>query len=746
MSSRGNQDHHGLRWNLGTHGFVLYPKTYNDSNGLYATGSPYKYGYSLDEDNTQKNEQFDAINYGVNNTVIYVKKVKEEVDIQSGNQFFYSGQNVYSWWHSPCGDGPLPVSSNRIDTVTGDPDVSGQLSSGGVRQVAAFGVYSPFIFYTSGFYYHLPNTDVLEKVPRCIYKNGKQIEIKGIPFVNSAPSSSNMVCGFFYGTVTLNDNTTARRYMVMRSVINSYPSYGLFPLVKQSLSIDSANDSSSIPVNYSAASDLAFPEYTTDKIVDLCLWPWRFNSTGSEVCSLSVRCYVNDEYTDVYQTTMVVVRIPITHYQNLVSVGDPIIEEYHYRYDITSYSYDYLSRTSSGGMSQDGKSGSGSDSETSHFKSGYKKSQSSDFIPIAINYNKEDIIKIAIFSCTSDSYDDYLERNKNISTNWSFSQYETEGDEPDTISTTNVSGNYSYDYTHYKNETLGGYSISINNNVLFERPHTTFNDYLIWSEVNGSSYTDIQTRGFMGGNTIDRTETGIGHYTYNQIDHTVLSPVIKNYQNYEHIFYISVNGKAVKHFIHTEGSCIEEHTDSDTSYSYHLAPGIDEVSWTPITVTVFNKYKTDSNVSLYVNNIEQYNEVIEEQQTLSTNTFESSRGGGLPVYSLENPYTVDNSVTTNVDHVINVVFNLFGYQRIYNEPYYPRKKSIIVNSSTTFDFRPNSNRYENPFDPLWIDTTHVKYAVDNAPFKKTAYSIPVLSAALSYESDTLLELCPIGLY
>ena len=721
MSGQGFHKSHGLRYATGSHGFIFYPKTTSFPVGIYAIISqfkyaPFHYGHSLDESYIQKNTQFDVVNYRVNNNGVEIRKTEEEVDKQSGNQFFYSKDNVYSWWHSPCGDGPIPVTANMIDTLNGQPDEYNYLLSSGIRQVAAFGVYSPTIVYGQGFYWHITDTDSLEVVPRCIYKNGKQIEVKGIPFVNSAPSISSMVCSFFHGAVTLNDNTKKTIDMVVKSTIDGYPTYSSTSLIAQSIRIDCADGTSSIPVTYSAESGIAFPEHTAYDIVDLCLWPWRFNSIGTEVCSLSVRCYIDGD-DNVYQSTMVVVRIPISHTTDGVIVNSPIIEEYHYRYTNTNFNKIY--RNTQGVFPQ----------ITQNYlsKQGFHKGQSSDPIPVAVNYDNDDSIKLIMYNCLSEEYDSYSEvideRSIEI----------TAGD------INNILGTHSSSETEinrYNSSTRAAYSLSIDSDVIFSESHSFYEDYYHETETASVSVTGAPY--LPGGQTV----VGSGNYKLDKVDRISVPASTKNTQNHEYILYLSVNGNAVKRFVYSEGYCIEQHTDKELSY---YSRSIDSyIENHPITIEEVTKNKIYSELRLSVNGTDAYKDIIDNSEVASIHSFSSDRGPSVISFSEEADRSTDNSTVTNIDSVINTVFTLFGYQKIYNNPLVPVKPSIVVNASTTFDFRPNNKQYVNPIDPLWVDTTEIKF--HGTPVKRTAYSIPSLSGEVSYTNSEILQLCPIGLY
>jgi len=138
-NTRGNLDHSGLRWTLGSHGFSIFPhsdanplgwKVNEDGERIVETDSFYinpsyvceiiyvpsegesffsyrtiDHVYGIDK-NTRKSNA--TIKNKIVNSAYEADSLKLDASISYGNQSVSIDKTVYSWWHSNHGDLPLP--------------------------------------------------------------------------------------------------------------------------------------------------------------------------------------------------------------------------------------------------------------------------------------------------------------------------------------------------------------------------------------------------------------------------------------------------------------------------------------------------------------------------------------------------------------------------------------------------------------------------------------------------------------
>ncbi len=130
MSSRGHQEHHGLRWSLGKHGFVFrlnHSEAFNGYSFIENDIPPLYYEkFNLNESiagfeviTPIGSSSFTYISNSKVNGSLSTNKNKENDVYISGNQFCFlwsydldqakwvAGDTVFSWFHSSHGDGPV---------------------------------------------------------------------------------------------------------------------------------------------------------------------------------------------------------------------------------------------------------------------------------------------------------------------------------------------------------------------------------------------------------------------------------------------------------------------------------------------------------------------------------------------------------------------------------------------------------------------------------------------------------------
>jgi len=226
-------------------GFIFYPKTDNNLNGIYTPKSPLNTLPLVD--NTYYYDPYLPFSTLV---VEYNKKEhtfkttpKAPSRKQSGNQFFVdSSDNLYSWWHSSCGDGPMGSFKNTSILLESRT-------------------------YFSGYdcYLRLSSKSSPIGVTGLLYKNGEFFsKLIGIGFI----------AGFWAGNVELKDDEGVTEYRYVAVTVANNNEFSLTSFV--------AGTGNSLTKVGEVKKFFIGGEYNVRKL----LWPVRFSKDGSKFAFL----------------------------------------------------------------------------------------------------------------------------------------------------------------------------------------------------------------------------------------------------------------------------------------------------------------------------------------------------------------------------------------------------------------------------------------------------------------------------
>lgn len=236
MSGYGNRVLSGRRWSLGTYRFTFYPRLVTVGNGGIYTAQTnlFQYPNSLvpGMETSDYYTRFSSLSYHQPPKVI---QTKGDLALLSGNQFFFKGNSVYSWWGSPCGDGPEETVSYPKEF--NDP----------ARYV--WKDSAPIVIYKDG--------DVWASLRANYY------------FATPYDNLYYKIAGVFVGSVTIGQ-TTQRRLMIATYQVGSFSCELSIKAFKKD-----ENQKWTLAGSYLVSTGI-------DKQL---LWPLRFNSIGTE-CSV----------------------------------------------------------------------------------------------------------------------------------------------------------------------------------------------------------------------------------------------------------------------------------------------------------------------------------------------------------------------------------------------------------------------------------------------------------------------------
>lgn len=254
MSGYGNRVLSGHRWSLGTYRFTFYPRLVTVGNGGIYTAQTnlFQYPNSLvpDIETSDYYTRFSSLSYHKPPDVI---QTKGDLALLSGNQFFFKGNSVYSWWGSPCGDGP-------------EENVS----------------YSEVFNYPARYVWK-------DSAPIVIYKDGNVWASLRANYYFATPYDNlyYKIAGVFVGSVTIGQ-TTQRRLVIATYQVGSFSCELSIKAFKKD-----ENQKWTLAGSYLVSTGI-------DKQL---LWPLRFNSIGTECSVIYKKQRVEEGIgTVVYQT------------------------------------------------------------------------------------------------------------------------------------------------------------------------------------------------------------------------------------------------------------------------------------------------------------------------------------------------------------------------------------------------------------------------------------------------------------
>ena len=303
-------------------GIVVLPADNDHINGFHSDGWTI---FRLPIDNTTvSNERFlDAfLGRGVYLPGQGQVKPAHRLHKRFGNQYWYEGGTVYSWWFSPFGDGP--ISLNEVDQQVGD--IINLSDKFPYRPVYQAGIGFTYIM---GYDIGNNNAPRYSSVPLVIYRNNQVLPFIDMRVTDSIPgfntNGSLIINGF--GKCSYDGKT---RYLISVLNIHTFQTWSAYPG-----SVDITDFGAQVILLCYEEGQLLETIYTTpadinvppnENYFSICIWPWRFNSTGTECVSITLEYRSNDIGADNYFIR--VVRVPITHARGNITVGTGTTEAY----------------------------------------------------------------------------------------------------------------------------------------------------------------------------------------------------------------------------------------------------------------------------------------------------------------------------------------------------------------------------------------------------------------------------------
>lgn len=257
----------------GIAGLVFYPRTESAPLGIYTPAGPAaRHPVPVDQ------LPFATLSYQYNEEEEkFDLNAAAPVNTQSGNQFFIDENgSVYSWWHSPCGDGPV-VSHQSVNSVLSE--------------------YSPFFIHSAvGTLYYKDangNGHIIQKI---IYKDGA---------VWLDLNTAWVIAGFWTGEVEVEPEVFETRY-----VIALYITVQLAFLVFR----QDGEELVKIP------TDPEEFQWQNKWVKNSSSWPVRFNKTGSEASVIIANSTDPDDYSKGLFDHLIVCTVGITHAKDSVTL------------------------------------------------------------------------------------------------------------------------------------------------------------------------------------------------------------------------------------------------------------------------------------------------------------------------------------------------------------------------------------------------------------------------------------------
>lgn len=361
----------------GAHGFILYPKTDSAPYGIEQRASPAV--YPVDDAAPLPPPAWMKLARVFNAQTHQVTLTPSSLTVAlAGNQFLPVGWDVYSWWHSPYGDGPMADLGNA--PLPGEPRETGP--------------YQPYYYATEFNYKDL--SGIPHRTPQVIYRNGVPWQsLHGI-----LPSES-VIAGVMVCTVAVvRDGVPGTS---LRCLVACTEYYGFFQTTLRAFEIHGSQLKPLSLLGGFAYSKQTYPEAL------MMLYPVRFHPNGLEFCFLDGSLDADRPdfpYLSLFQGV-------ITHQADTVTVAAPTRTRY-YPGLITSQYHDDHPVTVTGDPAGDGTdvttvAGSVKTRERQweiHYRTertdqvGTTSSYQGEFYPIGISYTPAGVLKIAWASVT----------------------------------------------------------------------------------------------------------------------------------------------------------------------------------------------------------------------------------------------------------------------------------------------------------------------------------------------------------
>ncbi len=263
----------------GSHGFCFYPKTDTHPYGVYGGTHPFSYPIVFPHTIGSSDKVFLGV----------VEKSTPKKDfngkprlIQSGNQFFFNKDDVYSWWFSSRGDGPVILyDRNSAKTIISGGTSHFSRWEPSYSPFANANVFMMFLEYMNGNSVSQLTGYIASYVPKVIYKN------KSV-FISINLTESQIICGFWIGKKDIGNI-----YLVaIADITNGQLSIYVIPYINRIpfSAIQLLPDGTRVILNPEQAPTGDIP------FANRFLYPVRFKGDGSELSFIDF----NGKYTRIY--------------------------------------------------------------------------------------------------------------------------------------------------------------------------------------------------------------------------------------------------------------------------------------------------------------------------------------------------------------------------------------------------------------------------------------------------------------
>lgn len=398
--------------------FIVYPKSEAFPTGIHMPPSSVSYRFPpssfLDGTGDGKPTIFDTLKIGPKSA-----KVEHEKFYSYGNQYFLDSKgNLFSWWFSPYGDGPIELTDPVINTA---PELYNFVGYPDGMQ------YRPS--YYDGAFSYCDADSARVPIPIGIYKNGEM-------FYNGDPTHAfhnYIISGFFCDTVNV-ENTKEIRSIIVRLTVDGFTmqptSIDLPDDFTAKITIECLNSANEfLNVTYHTLGQVYPLELPSDLYNTLCLWPWRVNPSGTELCSIALE-RIRSINTDPWAYRIRIVQVPLTHTDDGIVIASPNITEFT---DLTS-TRTYLTWLGTGDLIDP------SNPHTYHEEHGNVTTHKD--APIAVDYTSEGNLAVV-----------YLKRNEDGNGTRYVLDVFKDGTEASYSKTENSAENTTYDFV-FPNRTI----------------------------------------------------------------------------------------------------------------------------------------------------------------------------------------------------------------------------------------------------------------------------------------------------
>ena len=353
----------------GKHGFIFYPKTKTAPLGIYPPGTQAVF-YPLPVSEPPW-LPFSTLSYQyVEDGNTFNLTATAPTGAQAGNQFFFAEDGaVYSWWHSPCGDGPLTRFAHKGIT------------------------YAPYLSGTSLRYYTAASQTA--SLGAIIYKGGA-------PWFLVPVGTGEVIAGFWTGAIEIEKDVLVQRYVVALYSMRCQVIIKAFnnpQLLSSGMTTMDVVPTESLPLVWGGSNINTSPNSVS--------WPIKISSTGDKAALILINDSDPVQYDKDRANQMVVAELSITHKKDSFSyrkAGD-IIYPMGTRKETSRIIYRYnweTPKSANGGGFH--RFGACTGSQYAQYADEYEFVGASDQYPVALSYTSSDELHVAFLALAKGKY------------------------------------------------------------------------------------------------------------------------------------------------------------------------------------------------------------------------------------------------------------------------------------------------------------------------------------------------------